>query len=77
MALIIFLFALHKAITELFKLNFWPLLLKKTLKQKTVVSFLKHGAVFFDQNLKRKIVRIKSYVENILIKWKNEHEIDK
>ena len=33
---------LHKVITELFKLNFYLLILKITMKQKNIASFLKH-----------------------------------
>ena len=43
-----FLITLHKAITELFKLNFQPLFLKKTLKQKNIANLLKHRNDFCD-----------------------------
>ena len=74
----IFLITLHKAITELFKLNFKPLFLKITLKQKNKANSLKHRNDFCDWNLKRKIVRIKRYAEKICwLNKKNQYKVNK
>lgn len=67
----IFLITLSKTITNiLFKLNFTRsfFLKKEKLKKKAAASLLKHKNGFFGQKSKRKVLRIKRYVENMLIK---------
>ena len=64
----IFLITLSKTITNfLFKLNFTRSFFKKK-KKKAAASLLKHKNGFFGQKSKRKVLRIKRYVENMLIK---------